>query len=308
MTVALTPRAAAAHLGHGGGSVDHWGQWSPTAGVFVIAAVAVVAYAAGWLRLRRRGRRDLAGVPRAIAFGLGAGVVVLALVSPLDDLGHHYLLSAHMVQHALIGDVGPLLMVLGASGPLALFVVPTALLRRLSGRRTRRVLRVLGRPSTAFVAWSLATGGWYLPAAYDFALASTWGHWTMQISIILTGVGVWAHIVGTVPHMRMSHARRAGYAVGLLGAGMVVSEFLFLNEPLYAIYRDQPERVFGMSPSADQIRASLLMTAEQMITLLMAATLLMWTHVDRAVSERDAPGGSEEPPAAIAPSPPGLRS
>ena len=30
------------------------------------------------------------------------------------------------------------------------------------------------------------------------------------------------------------------------------------------------------------------MTAEQMITLLMAATLIMWNHVNGAVADRDA--------------------
>ena len=75
--------------------------------------------------------------------------------------------------------------------------------------------------------------------------------------------------------MRMSHARRAGYAVGLLGVGMVLSEVLFLADPLYGTYIDQPDRLFGLSPAADQIRASLIMSGEQGITILLAATLLM---------------------------------
>ena len=86
----------------------------------------------------------------------------------------------------------------------------------------------------------------------------------------------------------MSHAKRAGYAVGLLFAGMFVSEFLFLNQPLYDVYVNQTDRLFDLSPEADQIRASLVMTAEQMITLLMAATLIMWNHVDDAVADRAA--------------------
>jgi hypothetical protein len=56
---------------------------------------------------------------------------------------------------------------------------------------------------------------------------------------------------------------------------------------MYDVYINQPERVFGMSPEADQIRASLLMMSVHMITLITAATLLMWSHMDRAVAERD---------------------
>ena len=103
----------------------------------------------------------------------------------------------------------------------------------------------------------------------------------------------------------MSHAKRAGYAVGLLFAGMVVSEFLFLNDPLYPVYVDQPDRLFGLTPEADQIRASLIMTAEQMITLLMAATLIMWSHVDRRRGRPRRDGRGREPPRARGGSRPG---
>ena len=58
-----------------------------------------------------------------------------------------------MTQHVLIGDVGPALLVLGVTGPLALFVVPRPALRALARPRPRAVLRVLGRPWVAFVAW-----------------------------------------------------------------------------------------------------------------------------------------------------------
>jgi hypothetical protein len=56
---------------------------------------------------------------------------------------------------------------------------------------------------------------------------------------------------------------------------------------MYDIYINQPERIFGLSPAADQIRASMLMMSVHMVALLTAATLLMWSHMDRAVAERD---------------------
>ena len=86
---------------------------------------------------------------------------------------------------------------------------------------------------------------------------------------------------------------------------MLVSEFLFLNDPLYDVYVNQPDRLFDLSPEADQIRASLIMTGEQMITLLMAATLIMWNHVDGAVAERadDDAAAWPEPPRASPPHP-----
>ena len=104
----------------------------------------------------------------------------------------------------------------------------------------------------------------------------------------------WAHIVGVAPR-RASPAGRAAFALGLLAAGMVVGEWLFLSGPLYDVYIDQSERLLGLSPTADQTKAALIMMSEGMVTMLTAAALLMWTHVDRAATEGNV---RESPPCA----------
>lgn len=306
LTAVASPLAAGGHV-HGGEVVDHWTEWHFDPWVLLLLAALTVAYAVGWQRLRRRGGREYATIPRAIAFLAGINTLVLALVSPLHHLGMDYLLSAHMSQHMMVGDIAPILLCLGVYGPIRLFAVPGPVLRWAGGPRMRPVIHWLSRPRTAFGAWVLATGVWYIPGVYEASLENGALHYFMWFTIFITGVGVWSHILAMVPHMRMSHAQRAGYAVGLLFAGMFVSEFLFLNDPLYTMYVEQPDRLFGLSPEADQIRASLTMTGEQMITLLLAATLIMWNHVDDAVAERaaqDAAAASDAPPPpAAAPTP-----
>ncbi len=274
-----------AHVAGDGSPWDTWGA-DPLV-LFGVAGVALL-YAMGWSRLRGRGRPDLASLARTACFAGGLVVVGLALLSPLDHIGEEYLLSAHMTQHVLIGDVAPLLLALGVAGPLALFVVPRPVLRALARRRPRAVLRILGRPWVAFAAWAAVMWGWHVPVAYQYALEHPWAHNVEHVSMITIGLMVWMHILGLVPRRRMSHARRAGYALGLLAVGMALSEVLFLRGPLYSVYIDQPERLLGLSPTADQTRAALLMAAEQMITLVTAAALLMWSHVDQAVAERNA--------------------
>jgi cytochrome c oxidase assembly factor CtaG len=272
---------------HAAGELDPWSAWALDPLVPVGLAAVGLLYLAGWLRLRGRARPDLANGWRAAAFAAGLLVIAFALVSPLDHIGEEYLLSAHMTQHMLIGDLGPALLTLGVMGPLALFVVPRPVLRGLARPRPRAVLRVIGRPWVAFVAWTIVVFGWHLPAAYGYALDNRWAHDLEHLSMIGVGLAVWAHIVGNVPRVRMSHARRAAYALGLFAVGMVLSETLFLRSPLYDVYVQQPDRLFGLSPTADQTRAALIMTAEQMLTLITAAVLLMWTHVDRAAAERE---------------------
>jgi putative membrane protein len=271
---------------HVAGDGSPWGAWGADPLVlFGVAAIAIL-YAMGWSRLRRRGRPDFASLPRAACFAGGLAVIAFALLSPLDHIGEKYLLSAHMTQHVLIGDVAPLLLTLGVAGPLALFVVPRPALRALARPRPRAVLRILGRPSVAFAAWAAVMWGWHVPVAYEYALAHPWAHNIEHVSMITAGLAVWMHILGLVPRRRVSHVRRAGYAIGLLAVGMVLSEVMFLRDPLYFVYVDQPDRLLGLSPTADQTRAALIMAAEQMLTLVTAAALLMWSHVDRAVAER----------------------
>ena len=295
--VGASPVLEAGHA-HGGAGMDHWSEWHFDPLVLLVLGALTVAYAIGWRRLRTRGGREWATIPRAIAFLCGINTLVLALVSPLHHLGMDYLLSAHMVQHMMVGDIGPILLCLGVYGPMRFFVIPQPILRWAGSRGMRPVIRQLGRPQVAFWAWVAATGVWYIPAIYVHTLENTLLHYVMWFTIFITGVAVWSHILAMVPGMRMSNAKRAGYAVGLLFAGMIVSEFLFLNDPLYDVYVNQPDRLFDLTPEADQIRASLLMTAEQMITLIMAATLIMWNHMDSAAADYAAEQrAAQEPPA-----------
>src|SRR5262245_2748038 len=101
-----------------------------------LAAVAAACFARGFVRLRRRGRSDHAPWTRVALFATGFELLLLPLLSPLDLLGDRYLLSAHMLQHVLIGDAGPALVLLSLRGPLLLFAIPAGILAT-AGRNER---------------------------------------------------------------------------------------------------------------------------------------------------------------------------
>src|SRR2546429_547407 len=50
---------------------------------------------------------------RLALFGLGAALVLIALVSPIATLGEQESFGFHMVQHLLLGDLAPLCIVAG---------------------------------------------------------------------------------------------------------------------------------------------------------------------------------------------------
>ncbi|HVZ21240.1 MAG TPA: cytochrome c oxidase assembly protein, partial [Vicinamibacterales bacterium] len=106
--------------------------------------VAGALYAARAARLRRRGRPVAAR--RVACFAAGMLVLVLALVSPIDAIGEERLFWMHMLQHVLLGDVAPLLVVLGLTGPLLRPVLALPGVVRL---------RVLAHPLVALPLWAV---------------------------------------------------------------------------------------------------------------------------------------------------------
>ena len=136
-----------------------FGAWELPWPVLAASVLALVLFAQGFVRLRARGRSDHAGWSRAVLFTLGIAVLTLALVSPLDAIGDDYLISAHMLQHVLIGDVAPVLLVVAVRGPLTFFLLPRPLLRAIASRRPlRRLVAFVVRPTTSFALWALAIG------------------------------------------------------------------------------------------------------------------------------------------------------
>ena len=67
------------------------GVWRFELMPLVAGGVALELYAQGFARLRRR-RRDLVGWRNATLFAAGVIVAVLALVSPIDEIGEDKLL------------------------------------------------------------------------------------------------------------------------------------------------------------------------------------------------------------------------
>ena len=251
--------------------------------VVVPAAVAAVCFFQGFARLRRRGRDDHASWARAALFTLGLAVAVLPLLSPLDALGDRFLLSAHMLQHVLIGDAAPALLFLSVRGPLLFFVVPEPLLRVL-GRAAwpRRAAAWLLRPSVALLAWGAAYGGWHIPAAYDYAAHHQSVHDLEHASFVAAGLLVWSLLVDPARHGRLSRGKRLAILGAVFAIGTVISDVLIFSlHPLYPAYASEAHRVFGLSPLRDQQLAGLVMTVEQLATLGTCAALLLLPELRR---------------------------
>ncbi|HZT93198.1 MAG TPA: cytochrome c oxidase assembly protein [Gaiellaceae bacterium] len=246
----------------------------------IAAAVAALLFLQAVVRLRRRGRADLAGWDRVALFGLGLAVTLFALVGPLDRLADDKLLSAHMGQHVLIGDLGPALMVTALRGPLLVFFLPAPVLAPLArSPRVRTALGALLRPRVAFSLWAANLAIWHVPYLYDLALAHQDLHDFEHVCWTFCGILVWTLLVDPGSHRRLSVGGRVALAAVLFAAGQILTDVLvFSFTPLYPAYQG----AYGISALTDQQLSGIVMMAEQLLTLGICVALLLRPRWKRA--------------------------
>jgi putative membrane protein len=151
-----------------------------------IPALPVLAGAVAYAqRVRTLGARGRAPDARKQAwFWAGIVVVTGAVLMPDEPF------AVHMCQHLLLGDIGPLLIVLGLTG---------AVLRPLLAMPAVGRLRVLAHPLVALPLWTLAFVVWHLPGPYDAALQHPLLHAAEHFSFFVAGALMWAAVVEPVP-------------------------------------------------------------------------------------------------------------
>jgi cytochrome c oxidase assembly factor CtaG len=239
----------------------------------IAACVVAILFAQAVARLRRRGRADLAAWDRIALFAAGLGLTVFALVGPLDRLADDKLLSAHMGQHVLIGDLGPALMVIALRGPLLVFLLPAPVLAPLArSARVRAALGTLSRPRVAFSLWAANLAIWHVPYLYDLALAHQDLHDFEHVCWTFCGILVWTLLVDPGSHRRLSVGGRVALAAVLFAAGQILTDVLvFSFTPLYPAYHG----AYGISALTDQQISGIVMMVEQLLTLGTCVALLL---------------------------------
>ena len=242
--------------------------WLPDPLVLAPLAVMVAAYVRRFRRARREAGGRGAGWPQALAFTGGMIALVVALASPIDALGEEYLFSAHMVQHVLLGDIAPALLLLSLSR-----VILRPATRRLMG--VERALGPLASPWTGIAIWLGLMYLWHVPALYEAALRNPLVHVLEHGAFFTAGVMVWWPLIQPVPMRRrltgLSTVAYIGIAkFGLAALGLYLT---WSGTVLYEFYEGVP-RVWGLSAIADQNTGGAIMMVEQSLTFVIALVVL----------------------------------
>jgi putative membrane protein len=242
-----------------------------TSWTFDPAQLLLIA-AAGFLYYRRTITLAQRGTPvdawRRWVFGLGLALAFLAVASPIHAFGERQFFFVHMLQHILLGDLAPLCMVAGLTGPILRPVLAIPAVVRL---------RFLTHPLVAFPIWAANVVLWHLPVAYQAALHHDAVHAVQHILFFTCGALMWAPVVEVLPGPEWFGT---GMKLGYIAAVRVVETilgnvFIWSGGVFYPYYQHFPER-WGITAHADQgIAGGLMMIEGSLVTLAALAWLFL---------------------------------
>jgi putative membrane protein len=228
--------------------------------------LGAAAYALRARTLRHRGTPMPAW--RIALFSTGIALLLLAFASPIAAIGEDELFSFHMLQHVVIGDLAPLCLLGGLSGPM---------LRPLLALRPVERLRVLANPAVALPIWAINLYVWHVPALYEGAVEHSALHALEHVSFFAAGVVVWLPVLETLPAPEwFGTGPKLAYIAGVRVVETVLGNvFVWSGTVFYGVY-DRGEELWGISPLQDQNLAGAVMMVEgSLVTIVALAWLFL---------------------------------
>jgi putative membrane protein len=266
-------------------SFSAW-DWRPSVIAGCVALLLAYGYALGFRFSKRAG-----------FFVAGTYILFLTLVSPLDLLADHYLLSAHMLQHVALVLVVP---------PLWLLGIPREMAQNwLRWRAARSIERVVSAPP---VAWSVGTGTiwlWHWPRLFNLALASEQVHIAEHLMLLVSATIFWWPVLGPIEELRLDPLTDVIYVLAACAAQTALGiAVMFTRVGIYPAYADpaDPFRilpllrdVWGITPAVDREIGGLVMWVPSCVlylAFLLAAFARAYgkRHYDPFMASDVAPG------------------
>jgi putative membrane protein len=250
LAVALTAVASrTGHTGHSGpsaeASTDLGSLWAiPPVEVSAVLLLGAL-YAA---RVHRVG--GISGL-RRFSFFSGLALILIGVCSPLGGVAQQGLMTAHMLQHTLIGAVAPLLLLLG---------VTRAFVTDLLRPSVLRVLQRLQHPVIAFTLWALSTVLWLLPGVHHAVLESAPLWVLQQTSFVVLGTLLWAPVVEVLPAPSwFGSGWKGSYMSGVWFLGLGIANVYWFSGTAFYDSHASAAAAWGVEPLEDQANAGTVM-------------------------------------------------
>jgi putative copper resistance protein D len=253
----------------------------------VLVALLLLASGLYVRALRILARRRLA-VSRWQQAAWWAGIAILAigLLGPPDAYDDR-LMSAHMAQHLLIGDVAAPFLLLGMRSPLLLFYLPRPALVLLARRRwLRRAFAVVRRPLVALPIYVVTIYVWHWSPLFEGALEHPLLHALQHEAFLLANLLLWWPVIEPQRRRMGGQLWKIGYVFAARMSTMFLGMmFVFARGVLYAGFYGHGMRE-GIAPRTDQQTAGGLMMTLDIVVMVLAVCWFFWL----ASREHDATG------------------
>jgi putative membrane protein len=254
-------------LAHPGGPLyphDLWRAWNFDPWLLIPLILTILIYGWGlWKVWQRAGVGRGISLRRLASFVAAVLALILALVSPLDDLSE-VLFSAHMTQHMILMLVAAPLLVI-SNFPLALL----GALRRPSARALAQGVnhsqpfslawQFLNKPVSAWSLFALMLWVWHAPRLYEAALQDETLHTFEHLIFLATAMLFWWVLFKQTTQKHLHYGMAILYLfTTVLHSGVLGALMTFTSEPWYPYYAPLVS-VWGLTPLQDQQLAGLIM-------------------------------------------------
>lgn len=233
-----------------------------------------------------RGRRLHVSAWQQAFWWIGIALLTIGLLGPPDAYDDR-LLSAHMAQHLLIGDIAAPFLLLGMRTPMLLFYLPRAALVLLARRRwLRRAFAVLRRPLLALPLYVLTIYVWHVSTLFEGALRHPLLHALEHEAFLAANLLLWWPVIEPMKRRMGGQLWKIGYIFAARMSTMFLGMmFVFARGILYAGFYGHGMRV-GIDPHADQRSAGGMMMTLDIVMMVVAVCWFFWL----ASREHDATG------------------
>ena len=228
------------------------GLFTPDPGVVDgILAISVIYVLAIWPLRRYLAPEQPLEKWRIGLFFTGVLVLILAVATPIDEIGETYLFSVHMFQHVLLIFVVPPLFLVGLPNWLVDFLFNFTLLF------------------------------WHIPAFYDLALRDSSIHLLEHISFVVTSILMFWPLIdpGTKSKQQANHPGiKILFILGVsIGQLPLFAALTFSTRVFYPTYEKAPRlESFNITPLDDQILGGAIMKISAIIYMVVGLIVYLY--------------------------------
>jgi putative membrane protein len=264
--------------------------------LLVTAVAALAALAVVRVRATRGRRAEPPAWGRSLALIAALALLSVVLLSPVETVASHYLLSAHLLQ---------VLVVMGFVPPLLLLGMPAG------HHRWPAPLRLAGdvavHPAVALLLVNGVFFGWHAPVLFNASLSHPEIYAVQMLCLLGVSILFWWPIVE--PRGRTRWSMPPLFKLGFILLATIPQTFAGLIFALdhNVIYEGYAAGILGMTPVSDQQIAGACMALLSKLALFVAFSVVLWRLLDGAEADDEAsddgggPGTNDDTPTPVPP-------